>query len=976
MLNVYARIPIRYRLAFTLVCILAGAILFADWLGLVPQGKTQLMRGRVALCESLAISGTAMAAEGKTAAFASTVEALVQRNESLQSVRLLDSLGRVRFETEGHEQHWSDDPGDLQSNLTVPIFRFGKPWGNLQIAFVDAQHELSWARFGVWGLLALIVPLCFLQFSFFLKKMIAALNPGGAMPENVRSLLNTFAEGLVLLDERQRILFANERLCRAAGKSADQLLGKPMETLAISIGDDNPQWPWDQAVQRDEPVSERILRMRHVTAEGADKVLTFTVNCQPFAGKEVMATFDDITEIEESKAQLAVALGVAKDASEAKSAFLANMSHEIRTPLNAVLGFTDVLRRGMVSDSEEALDHLNMIHRSGAHLLELINDILDLSKIEAGRMQVESIPVRIDEVVLDAASVQRGRAVEKEIQLELAFATDLPASVHCDPTRLRQIVTNLVGNAIKFTDQGAVTVRTECVARPKTTPSKDPQSETHELRIHVDDTGIGMTNEQQEKIFESFVQADSSTTRKFGGTGLGLSISRRLAEAMGGTLTVESIPGNGSTFTVCLPVSANDSQEWIPRAELEARLHHRERETPTGDIQRLPPKRVLVVDDGEANRRLIQLVLSRAGARVVCAEDGQQAIEQIEKQDFDLVFMDMQMPVLDGMSATRILRQNGHALPIVALTGNAMKGDREKCMEAGCNDFLSKPVNLDRLLQCSANFLGTAPPPNTAYPPQPEKDSSVAPGDSMEPPEIPQQSEAPIHTTLPVDDEEICAVVADYVARLDARLAGMQAAIESVDFETLRSEAHWLKGSGGTVGFAELTQPAIELENAAKDHDLTQSLCILKSIQSIHARMVAPQPTAANTTPTATPSEINASFPLDDRSPITCLLPLDDEDYLSIVLDFIERMDVRLLGMLSMVQTGAFEELENEAHWLKGAGGTVGFPALTEPSTVLMKAARNRDQQLCQQALQSILGVRQRIVLPQVSQSSESTTAS
>ena len=758
MLSYYARIPIRFRLAVALVCIVAGIVLFADWIGLMPRGRRHIVKGRIALCESLAVSGTAMVANGNRRGFESMVRALVERNDSLRSVRLVDSDGKTGFETEGHGSVWSVDPQARESNISVPIFRFGKPWGSLQLAFENPNLELGYARYGVWGLLALAIPLCFLQFSFFLKKMVAALNPEGAIPEKVRSLMDTFTEGLVLIDDHKRILFANAKLCNVLSKSADELFGKHLESLSFEVGDEREEWPWDESLRLEDPVNDRILKLNR-TADGVQRPLTFSVNCIPFPGQGLMATLDDITEFEENKAKLAVALGVARDANEAKSAFLANMSHEIRTPLNAVLGFTDVLRRGLVSDSNEALAHLNMIHRSGSHLLELINDILDLSKIEAGRMLVESIETRIDEVVVDAVAVQTARAQEKNVELRIEFLTQVPSQFHCDPTRLRQIITNLVGNAIKFTEEGSIAVRIEC------TRSNESQSQDHALQIHVKDTGIGMSEEQQEKIFESFVQADSSTTRKFGGTGLGLSISRRLAEAMGGTLTVQSTPGVGSTFTVTLPVAETDSDQWVSREAITERMHRRQAQADTNELQKLPAKPILVVDDGEANRRLIELVLSRAGAIVSCAADGQEALDLISENSFEMVLMDMQMPVLDGMTATKRLRESGNTIPVVALTGNAMKGDREKCFAAGCDDFLPKPVDLDKLLECVLGYLGADEPPSVS--------SAAKPLDSI-PTQVAQPSDrsgdpgandAPIFTTLPIDDAEICDVVIDFIDR-------------------------------------------------------------------------------------------------------------------------------------------------------------------------------------------------------------------
>ncbi|MEL6109774.1 MAG: histidine kinase dimerization/phospho-acceptor domain-containing protein, partial [Planctomycetota bacterium] len=409
MLTLYARLPIRFRLAMTMVCILAGAVLLADGLGVIPKEKASVVAGRVALAESMAISGTALLNDDTTLLRQST-EAIVSRNESLRSVRLIKASGEIEFETDGHGGFWSDEPEHLHSNLSVPIFRGETRWGDLQLAFTETATELGWSRFGVFGILLFTCPVCFFQFAFFLKRMVDALNPEGAIPDGVRSLMDTFTEGLVLIDEQERILFANRQLCQATGRSYDELFGKSIRSIGFEIADGNPVWPWEEAFGSGKLTRERVLRLRN-----GNFVATFSVNSNPVPGHGLMATLDDITEIEEHKAQLGVALGAAKDASEAKSAFLANMSHEIRTPLNAVLGFTDVLRRGLVSDAREASEYLNMIHRSGSHLLGLINDILDLSKIEAGRVEVESIPTAVHEVVIDAVNVQSVRAAEKGI---------------------------------------------------------------------------------------------------------------------------------------------------------------------------------------------------------------------------------------------------------------------------------------------------------------------------------------------------------------------------------------------------------------------------------------------------------------------------------------------------------------------------------------------------------------------------------
>ena len=991
MLKLYTFIPIRFRLALTITCIVAGGILLADWIGLVPHSRGHVQQGRIGIAETIAVTGTALIEQGDIDGFQASVRALAVSNQHVRSIRFIDRLGRTRFETSDHDQYWSEDQVDIESNLAVPILRAGEDFGSLQIAFTPLDTELGIARYEIWGVLAFVIPLCFIQVSVFLRRMVAALNPKGAVPENVRSFMDTFAEGLVLMDDQQWVLIANRQLGDVLGKDPDELFGKNIDSLGFEIADQGESWPWAEAMVSQQAVTERILKLRAPTG----KVHTFTVNCNPLHGQGVMATLDDISEFEENKARLAVALGIAKDANDAKSAFLANMSHEIRTPLNAVLGFTDVLRRGLVSDSAEMLDHLNMIHRSGAHLLDLINDVLDLSKIEAGHMHVESIPTAVIDVIKDSASVQTGRAKEKGIDLNIHCRTDIPSVIHTDPMRLKQVLINLIGNAIKFTESGGVCVQVECLPYSGDLGNADAGRYTHELLVHVKDTGIGMTEEAQTKVFNAFIQADSSTTRRFGGTGLGLSISRRLAEAMHGTIDVHSEIGVGSTFTIRLPVTVTEQDLWTPADLIKGNLvdHYAPKES--GKLQRIPNKRILVVDDGEANRNLIDLVLRRAGAQVQTVSDGQQAVDAIRKEDFDLVYMDVQMPVLDGLSATQILRDEGYHLPIVALTGNVMKGDRERCLQAGCDGFLPKPVDLDELLATSRHYLGEADSEDLTeiiptLAPVNETDEQKTPVTRLDSAEL-------IHTTLPTDDENLCRIVSDFVERLEGRLDGIEEALQGEDFEHVRAEAHWLRGSGGTVGFQVLTDVACDLEAAAQGENVDDALAVLHELQDIRSKIVRPQisPSEETVSQPEPPSDqapqqstwleglsamaamarsadensADASAPVEqqDQTPIHCQLPLDDPEYLEIVSGFLERLGGRLEGMHQFLQQDQLEELGNEAHWLKGSGGTVGFPEFTGPALDLMNSARDNDAEASELHLQQVMDVRQRLVIPATS---------
>jgi predicted ATPase/signal transduction histidine kinase/PAS domain-containing protein/ActR/RegA family two-component response regulator len=383
-------------------------------------------------------------------------------------------------------------------------------------------------------------------------------------------------------------------------------------------------------------------------------------------------------------------------ANQAKSEFLANMSHEIRTPMTAILGYTDLLLDAGNSefDPEQRIQSVKTIQRNGEHLLAIIDDILDLSKIESGKLVVESIvysPITIVEEVLNLMTV---RSAAKGIVLDSVFENSLPAMIQTDPTRLRQIILNLVSNAIKFTETGSVRVVVRFV--PGDTPA---------LEFDVIDTGVGMTQQQKERLFRPFVQADTSTTRDFGGTGLGLTISKRLAEMMGGNiLIVDSTPGVGSRFRATVAIGDIAGVEMVyPSCPISSREKEKQTRESSTSVKPLADYRILLAEDGPDNQRLIAFILKKAGAQVTVVENGQLAVnacvEAIEqKMPFDAVLMDMQMPVMDGYDATSYLREQGYRSPIIALTAHAMDGDEEKCLEAGCTAYATKPINRELLI--------------------------------------------------------------------------------------------------------------------------------------------------------------------------------------------------------------------------------------------------------------------------------------
>ncbi|QDT24546.1 ammonium transporter [Gimesia chilikensis] len=401
------------------------------------------------------------------------------------------------------------------------------------------------------------------------------------------------------------------------------------------------------------------------------------------------------SELEVQAASLRQASLDAEAASRAKSEFLANMSHEIRTPMTAVLGYTDVLMEESWG-RPGSIKLIEVIKRNGNYLLDLINDILDLSKIESGSLNIEKIPFSLIEKLQEVQSLMQVRAELQEISFNLTFAGKIPKQIQSDPTRLKQILINLIGNAIKFTpDGGQVSVETSCL---------NPDSPEPLLQFKIIDTGIGMNAEQVAGLYQPFVQADSSTTRKFGGTGLGLAISKRLAKMLGGDLTCQSTPDVGTTFTLQIQIGESESLEYYndPQDALEAAAH---KPAPVIAKPVQAANRscsVLLAEDGEDNQRLISMLLRKEGAAVKLAENGEIAVRYAmhaleQGQPFDVILMDMSMPVLDGYGATQKLREQGYKLPIIALTAHAMNGDREKCIAAGCTDYATKPVNREKL---------------------------------------------------------------------------------------------------------------------------------------------------------------------------------------------------------------------------------------------------------------------------------------
>ena len=397
-----------------------------------------------------------------------------------------------------------------------------------------------------------------------------------------------------------------------------------------------------------------------------------------------------VTALEFSNQALQEANRLAEAATRAKSEFLANMSHEIRTPMTAILGYADVMLEEDISRGTR--DYIEVIKHNGRHLLDLINDILDLSKVETGKMQIEAIRCSPVELLEEVVSLMRVRADAKHLKLTTELIGLMPETVLTDPLRFRQVLVNLVGNAIKFTDEGEVRLVAQLTN----------DGGASRLCVDVIDTGIGMNLEEVERLFQAFTQVDSSATRKFGGSGMGLYISKRLAEVLGGNIVVHSTPGIGSIFSVTIDPGPLDGIRMLPTG-WDGPVRSQSIPMPTDDKKIVLHGRVLLVEDGLDNQRLIRLLLKKAGADVVAVENGKLAVEHAMAayeagKPFDVILMDMQMPVMDGYTATQRLREWGYTGPIVALTAHAMDDDCQKCLNAGCDDYATKPIDRKKLL--------------------------------------------------------------------------------------------------------------------------------------------------------------------------------------------------------------------------------------------------------------------------------------
>jgi PAS domain S-box-containing protein len=589
-----------------------------------------------------------------------------------------------------------------------------------------------------------------------------------------RSLIESNIDALMTTDPDGIITDVNRQMEALTGSTRDELIGAPFKDF---FTDPDRAEAGIRLVLREKKVSDYELTAR--ARDGTKTVVSY--NATTFYDRSrtlqgVFAAARDVTERKRVEIELKQAKAAAESASRTKSDFLASMSHEIRTPMNAIVGIADLLAKTSLTPEQDR--YVQIFRRAGDNLLNLINDILDLSKVEALQLELERTGFSLVDLLDKVTEMVSLRAQEKHLTLVCEIAKDVPTELIGDPTRLRQVLLNLVGNAIKFTETGTVSLRV--------TLDSD-SSPANVLRFTTTDTGIGIATEKLPRIFERFIQADSSTTRRFGGSGLGLTISQSLVELMGGRIWVESTVEQGSKFSFSLPFDI-----W---AEAIGRTAE-----PVSTAAAVPllPLRILLAEDSPDNRMITLAYLEETPYRLEIAENGAIACDMFQAAHYDLVLMDRQMPVMDGLTATRRIRAwelaNQRApTPIIALTASALKGDRERCLAAGCTAYLTKPIKQEVLLHAIRDIAQVVPAP---------------------PGQIQKVRAAGVSTA------QLIAERAPRFLRNTRVNAGLlKEALESGDLETVVSLGHRMSGAGAMFGFQGITDIGAALEHAAGSGD-------------------------------------------------------------------------------------------------------------------------------------------------------------
>ncbi len=503
----------------------------------------------------------------------------------------------------------------------------------------------------------------------------------------LESIYESTPVGLSFVDTDLRYLRINKRLARMNGKSVAEHIGKKVSEMILDL-DDTVSSIYRQVIESGTPVLNiDIDGMTGADPENRHYWLASFIPMKSESGsvQGVIAVVEDITVLKQAEEQLTIAKNEAEAANIAKSQFLAQMSHEFRTPMSVIMNFADILRMGKLTDEQKS--HIKLVEKAGKSLMRIIEDIRDFAKIEAGKLTLTPASRRLTELLDDVESMMRPFAEERDLGFAVDHSGGLPPIIHTDCDRVHQCLLNLISNAIRFTEKGHVRLKV----------SSEDRDGKNFVRFDVEDTGIGIPPDKLESIFVPFTQVDTGLTRKYTGTGLGLTITKQLAQLLGGDITVTSEIDKGSVFSLIIPAGTEtlDTDELADKSASESRAK---------ETLKFSGK-ALLVEDYAAVRALLGELIERFGLEVTLAKDGKKAVDIALRESFDLIFMDIQMPVMDGYTATRKLRNKGITTPIVALTAHALDSDREDCINAGCDDYMSKPVDKDELRRILSKYV-------------------------------------------------------------------------------------------------------------------------------------------------------------------------------------------------------------------------------------------------------------------------------
>ncbi|UZE96101.1 response regulator [Alkalimarinus alittae] len=742
-----------------------------------------------------------------------------------------------------------------------------------------------------------------------------------------RALFDNAVEGIFQISLNRRFIDVNPAMASMLGYSSPQKMIKNVrDAISICYPREEDFNTVVSAIEEGHEVYE--MTARYNGRNGQECWATSTVRViynHKSIPQHLEGTFVDITEriererVERGSEQARLETEVAEASAAAKSQFLANMSHEIRTPLTAIIGYGESLLDETLSD-EERQESSEVVVRSGKHLLQLINDILDHSKIDADKLDTEVMNVNLLTLLSEIKTYFDAKAAEKNISFNLKYDFPLPSEIQTDPTRLKQILINLCSNALKFTDQGSVSLMVRC----------EPIAE--KLYINVLDTGIGVKQEQLEKLFDPFAQASPSVARQYGGTGLGLSISRRLAEMLGGTISASSVYGEGSQFEVTIATGPLKNVRFVrDRSELHNQRTKLE-VTTTPCLQ----GEVLYAEDNEVNRRLIKQLVSRTGASLTLVTNGAEALEAGTRngQCFDLILMDIQMPVMDGRDATKALREAGINTPIIALTANVMAEDIAEYKEAGCNEVMAKPVEKSPFYKMLSRYL------------EHSDEAETSPLDIPDKAAMSKMQPLSGRVLLAEDNADNCLLMTRYLTKLgvtiiiaeNGREAVSKAMKETVDVILMDQHMPEMSGPEAVAllrqtGFnrpilaftaSDEADELLQMKNAGCNGVVEKPVKIANLYQMLSQYL-----------PIA--SAVNAASP-DEH-------PWQDPDLRPIVEHFVKGVPQRVEAMIAAFSQKNWDELRSQSHQIKGTAGSLGFPELTERASRLETAIKQGENE-------------------------------